>query len=388
MKPKVKPGIEVFLSKYARNYRRKRFGLITNPTGIDSQLHSSVDLLYQCKDIKLVSLYGPEHGIRGDIFAGKHIENENDPKTNLPVFSLYGATRKPTPEMLKDIDVLVFDIQDVGARYYTYVYTMAYAMQTAKELGIEFMVFDRPNPLNGELIDGPTLDPRYSSFIGLYPIPIVHGLTVGELARFFNKEFNIGVKLTVVPMQGWKRKMQFEQTGLPWVLTSPQIPQPSTCWHYVITGFMGELLSLSTGVGYTLPFEIVGAPWLKAAEFSAQLNKRKLPGVLFRPLYFRPYFFKFADEPCGGVQIHITDRNLLKPVEVGMTVFAELVKQYPDAGIFEVTPERLKMYYQATGSDLYHHALLKGTPASQLIRSWKKDLVRFAKTRQSYLLYK
>lgn len=384
---KVKPGIEVFLSEYASRYAGKHIGLITNPTGVDSQLRSTADLLFETPGLKLTALYGPEHGIRGDIFAGEHIANETDRKTGLPVFSLYGATRKPTPEMLEGIDVFFFDIQDVGARYYTFIYTMAYAMEAARDKGIEFVVFDRPNPITGTLTDGPVLDTRFSSFIGLYPIPIVHGLTVGELARLFNEEFGIGCQLTVIPMEGWHREMDFSQTGLPWILTSPQIPQASVCWHYVITGFIGELLSLSTGVGYTLPFEIIGAPFIHSDNLAAKMNRLNLPGILFRPLTFRPWYFKFKDEPCGGVQIHITDTRLLRPIETGLHLFATLLQEYPDAGIMEVDESRMKMFHQALGTDAYDSLLKQGTQVENIIEDYKRNLNIFNALRHNYFLY-
>lgn len=387
MKPLVKPGIEVFLKKYVHQYKGKRIGLITNPTGVDSQLRSTADLLHQHPDIKITALYGPEHGIRGDIFAGDHVETGVDEKTGIPIFSLYGKTRRPTPEMLENIDVFLFDIQDVGARYYTFVYSMAYAMEAAREKGIEFVILDRPNPITGNMIDGPILDPKYSSFIGLYPIPVAHGLTVGELAMFFNKEFNINCHLTVIPMEGWNRDMEFSDTGLPWVLTSPMIPQASICWHYVMTGFIGELLSLSTGVGYTLPFEVVGAPFVQAEELAEAMNTLQLPGVLFRPLTFRPYFFKFTGEPCGGVQIHITDKKTLRPTAVGFHLFSTLLKLYPDKEIMEVSEERLKMFHQAVGTDRYDLVFSSSHSMTPVIEQWEQGLTEFNQKRKSYLLY-
>ncbi|MDI6784673.1 MAG: DUF1343 domain-containing protein [bacterium] len=387
----VKPGISVLLKEQKELIAGKRVGLITNPTGITPNLISTADAIAKIRGTKLTALYGPEHGIRGDIFAGDTVDTYTDAKTGVPVYSLYGKTRKPTQEMLENIDALIFDIQDVGSRYYTYVYTMAYAMEAAKEKGIPFIVLDRPNPINGELIEGPVLDPKFSSFIGLYSIPIVHGLTVGELAKLFNQEFNIHCDLRIVPVKGWKRTMTFTETKLPWVATSPHIPQPSTVWYYATTGFIGELHTICIGVGYTLPFEIVGASWINGERLAKELNREKLPGIIFRPLTFRAYYYIFKDQVCQGIQVHITKLKEFSPVMVGMHILATIYKMYPERTIFPADlPQpgsRLKMFYQAIGSDSVQKMLEQGKSAEEIIASWQEGLEAFKKVREKYLLY-
>ncbi|MBP2664954.1 MAG: hypothetical protein H6Q71_2902 [Firmicutes bacterium] len=283
---KVKLGIDN-VDQHLSLFSGKRVGLITNATGMNSQFQSSIDVL--AAKTKLVALFSPEHGIRGAVPAGirgavpagDKVGSQKDSKTGLPVFSLYGATKKPTPEMLENLDVIAFDIQDVGARAYTYIYTMAYAMQAAKENGKTFVVFDRPNPIGGVEVEGGITKPGFESFIGMYPIPIRHGMTVGELAKLFNKEFGIGCDLTVIDMTNWHREMYFNDTGLPWVMTSPNIPTPDTALVYPGTGIFGGT-NISEGVGTTRPFDFVGAPWLDAESLANQMNAMKLPGVIFR----------------------------------------------------------------------------------------------------------
>ncbi|MCY9141983.1 DUF1343 domain-containing protein, partial [Peribacillus frigoritolerans] len=304
-KQKVSPGIEVLLKEEENVLSGKKVGLITNPTGIDSKLTSIVDLLHDDPDINLTALFGPEHGVRGDAQAGASVEYYIDEKTGLPVYSLYGKTKKPTPEMLKDVEVLVFDIQDVGTRYYTYIYTMAYAMEAAKENDIPFIVLDRPNPQGGESVDGPVLEPEFSSFVGLYPIPLKHGMTVGELATLFNKEFKIGADLKVIKMKGWKRDMDYDDTGLPFVLPSPNMPTVSTTYVYPATGLI-EGTNVSEGRGTTKPFELIGAPYINSDELAGKLNALRLPGVKFRAASFTPTFSKHAGKLSHGVEIYIT----------------------------------------------------------------------------------
>ena len=274
-KPKVELGVERLLED-PDLLKGKRVGLITNPTGVDSKMTSIVDLFAASDDFELTALYGPEHGVRGDAQAGSTVSSYIDDVTGLPVYSLYGATKKPTPEMLNDVDVLVFDIQDVGTRYYTYIYTMAYAMEAAAEQGIPFVVLDRPNPQGGLRVEGPVLDPTYSSFIGLYPIPLKHGMTVGELARLFNREYQIQADLEVVKMKGWKRSMSFEETGLPFVMPSPNMPTTDTVNVYPATGLF-EGTNLSEGRGTTKPFQLIGAPYIEAHDYAKTLNALRLP---------------------------------------------------------------------------------------------------------------
>lgn len=387
----VKPGISVLIKEQTNLITGKRVGLITNPTGITPTLVSTADAIAKIKGAKLTALYGPEHGIRGDIFAGDNVETYTDIKTRVPVYSLYGKTRKPIKEMLANIDVLIFDIQDIGSRYYTYVYTMAYAMEAAIENGLPVIILDRPNPINGTLVEGPVLDPNFSSFIGLYPIPIVHGLTIGELAQLFNQEFNIHCDLKIVPLIGWKRNMTFKDTKLPWVATSPHLPQSSTAWHYATTGFIGELHTICIGVGYTLPFEIVGASWINGEKLARELNRQRLPGVRFRPLTFRPYYYIFKDQVCQGVQVHITKLKDFSPVSTGLHILDTIYRLYPERTIFPADLDspgsRLKMFYQAMGSNSVHKMLEQGKSVAKIIDTWNEKIDAFRKVREKYLLY-
>lgn len=271
-------GVEVLLDEELDQLEGKNVGLITNPTGVDQELNSIVDTLHNHPDVNLVSLYGPEHGVRGSEQAGDYVEFYIDERTGLPVYSLYGETRKPTPEMLEGVDVLLFDIQDVGTRFYTYIYTMAYAMEAAAENDIEFMVLDRPNPIGGVSVEGPVLDPDYSSFVGLYPIPLRHGMTVGELALLFNDEFDIGADLSVVEMNGWERSDYYDDTPLEWVLPSPNMPTLDTAAVYPGAALI-EGTNVSEGRGTTKPFELIGAPFIDGVDLAEQLNNAGLPGV-------------------------------------------------------------------------------------------------------------
>jgi len=387
--PLVKPGIDVLLEKRLDLIRGKRVGLITNPTGITSDFRPTIDALFACKETRLVALFGPEHGIRGDVPGGEPIASYVDRKTGLPVHSLYGRTRKPTPDMLKGLDVLIFDIQDIGIRPYTYIYTMALAMEAAREQGLPFIVLDRPNPLGGHRVEGKILEPRFESFIGMYPIPYVYGMTVGELARLFNEEFGIGVDLTVVPMEGWRRGMLFEETGLLWVPTSPHVPYAHTVFLIAATGGLGELSVLSEGVGTPMPFELVGAPWIDGEKLAAELNRRNLPGVYFRATHFRPFYFRFAETPCQGVQIHILDARAFEPMRVQIHILAAIRRLFPDHPLFDVraNPKGIRNFDRAMGSDSIRRQLEAGWEAEKIIRSWEPELEKFRQIRRKYLLY-
>ena len=388
--PVVKPGIDMILEKHLGLIKGKKVGLITNPTGVNAQFTSSIDLLHQCKACELVALFGPEHGIRGDYFAGAQVGHTTDTATGVMTYSLYPRYKKPTPEMLKDVEVLLYDIQDIGVRGYTYIYTMAYAMMAAKENNIPIIVLDRPNPLGGNLVDGNILDPKFSSFIGMYPIAYVYGMTPGELALYFNKEFNIGAKLKVVKMKGWTRSMKYWDTGLPWVPPSTHIARPDSAFYCAITGIMGELHTVNEGVGYTLPFEIVGAPWINPQQLADDLNRRKLPGIYFRPISYEPRYFAFANQKCHGVQIHITDYDAVKPVQTCIHIMEAINKLHPDQHIFQnpKAPNRIAMFDKAMGTDEVRLALEKGASAEEIIRNWQPALEKFLKTRAKYLLYR
>ncbi|MFS0763721.1 DUF1343 domain-containing protein [Peribacillus sp. 1P06PB] len=382
-KQKVSPGIEVLLKEEKNVLSGKKVGLITNPTGIDSKLTSIVDLLHDDPDINLTALFGPEHGVRGDAQAGASVEYYIDEKTGLPVYSLYGKTKKPTPEMLKDVEVLVFDIQDVGTRYYTYIYTMAYAMEAAKENDIPFIVLDRPNPQGGESVDGPVLEPEFSSFVGLYPIPLKHGMTVGELATLFNKEFKIGADLKVIKMKGWKRDMDYDDTGLPFVLPSPNMPAVSTTFVYPATGLI-EGTNVSEGRGTTKPFELIGAPYINSDELAGKLNELRLPGVKFRAASFTPTFSKHAGKLSHGVEIYITDREEFKAVPTGLHIIKTIQDLYP--GDFEFLAA--KNFNLLIGNGWVMSRIEEGSSVNEIMKEYQVKQDAFKKVRKNYLLYK
>lgn len=319
----MKLGIEL-VKNFKDIFKDKKVGLITNHTGLDQNFKSSIDILDEVTDLR--ALYAPEHGIRGDIQAGQKLDTYIDEKTGLTVFSLYGATKKPTDEMLKDIDVLCFDIQDVGARYYTYIYTMAYSMIAAKENNKEFVVFDRPNPLGGKKIEGNMLDLEYRSFIGYYPMLQRHGLTIGELAKMFNEEYGIGVKLHVVKMEGWRREQEFDDLDLSYVLPSPNLPTVDSVYNYLATCIF-EGTNLSEGRGTTKPFSFIGAPWLKNTLIIEELRKLDIKGVAFREVYFTPTFSKHKDVLCKGIELLIKDKAAYEPVILSM-ILLKLVRKH------------------------------------------------------------
>jgi uncharacterized protein YbbC (DUF1343 family) len=382
---KIKLGIDVLLEKKLSLIEGKKVALITNPTGVNRDCQPTIDLLFKQPQVKLVALFGPEHGIRGDIPGGKNVGQYQDPQTGLPVYSLYGKTRRPTPEMLKGVEVLIYDIQDIGSRAYTYIYTMAYAMEAARDNKIPFVVLDRPTPLGGLRVEGNVLDPKFSSFIGLYPIPQVYGMTVGELAKFFNQEFKINCDLTIVPMEGWRREMSWEATGLFWIPTSPHVPHARTVFFVAATGGIGELNTISEGVGYPLPFELIGTPWMDGQKLAEELNRRNLPGVLFRPTFFRNYYLKFINEQCAGVQIHLVDEKLFAPCAIQIHLLEAIQKLYPERKIFD-TP-RIDMFDKAFGTDQIRLAIQNGVTAEKIIADWQVQLENFKSKRKNYLIY-
>ena len=404
---RVRSGLEVFLSGRLDLVKGKRVGLITNPTGVGPDLRSTVELFRSNPGIDLVALYGPEHGVRGNAQAGEYVAFYRDETYGLPVFSLYGPSFKPEPGMLKNIDeymrthdtqkaekvtegtkvegidVLVFDIQDAGVRVYTYIATMATAMQAAAEAGIEFVVLDRPAPLNGIDMEGAILEyPELSSFIGLYPVPLRFGMTAGELARLFNDKFlSPKAKLTVVPMEGWKREMWYDQTGLPWVIPSPNLPTLDAAAVY--PGLVAlEGTNLSEGRGTTRPFELFGAPWIDGHAIAAKLNGLGLPGVRFREAWFTPSFSKFQGELCGGRQIHVTDRSAFRSVAAVLHIVQTVRAMYPDKFAFHES-----YFDKVMGTASVRKALEAGTDAAAIAAGWQTGLDAFAALRKPYLLY-
>ncbi|MBB6451285.1 uncharacterized protein YbbC (DUF1343 family) [Geomicrobium halophilum] len=373
-------GVDVLLEDELDEIKDKNVGLITNPTGVNQNLNSIVDVLHQHQDVNLVSLYGPEHGVRGDAQAGDDVEYYIDERTGLPVYSLYGDTRKPTPAMLEDVDILLFDIQDVGARFYTYIYTMAYAMEAAGENDIGMMVLDRPNPLSGLGVEGPVLEPEYSSFVGMYPIPLHHGMTVGELAMLFNEEFNLDADLTVVEMEGWEREMYYDDTPLEWVLPSPNMPTFDTSIVYPGAALI-EGTNVSEGRGTTKPFELIGAPFIDGTELAEDLNALDLPGVQFRAAYFTPMFSKHEGELSGGIEIHVQDLEEYEPIETGLHIVKMIHDTYPDE--FEFTD----FFDSLIGNSWIREELENGTAIEEITGMWEEELEEFKQTRIDYLLY-
>ena len=388
---KVKTGIEVLRDQHFKLLEGKRVGLITNPTGVDSKLKSTVDILFEAKNVKLVALFGPEHGVRGDAHAGDKVENITDAKTGLPVYSLYGKTRKANPDMLKGIDVLVYDVQDIGCRSYTFISTMGLAMEVAAENNIEFMVLDRPNPLGGKKIEGNLTELPFISFVSQFKIPYIYGQTCGELARMLNDENMLKkkCKLTVVRMKGWHRSMTWEQTGLEWVIASPHIPNKNSSYFYPVTGILGELGYVSIGVGYTLPFQMIGAPWIDAEKYASAMNQLQLPGLEFRPIYFKPFYSNFKDENCQGVQIHIMDYNKANLSEVQFYLMQELNRLYPDKAVFDhANKDRFNMFDKVSGTDQIRLRFAKNNSVADIKDYWNKDVENYRKISKKYYLYR
>jgi uncharacterized protein YbbC (DUF1343 family) len=377
-------GVEVLLEQRLDLLRSKRVGLVTNATGVDRQLRSSVDRFAAHPDFSLVSLFGPEHGVRGDVQAGDKVASSRDAATGLPVHSLYGEHREPTPAMLEGIDVLVFDIQDVGARFYTYPYTLAGVMRAAKSAGIPVIVADRPDPMGGVLVEGPVLDPALASFVGLFPIPLRHGMTLGELATLFNTEFGIGADLHVVAMQDWQRGDEPLRGALPWVPPSPNMPTPDTALVYPGLGLL-EGTNVSEGRGTTRPFETVGAPWVDATALAETLNALRLPGVRFRPTWFTPTFSKHAGKACAGVQLHVTDRAAFRPVRTGIAVLKALHDQHPKD--FAFLPGEPPFFDRLAGVPWLREAIVRGDAIDAIEARWHGPLAEFERRRQRHLLY-
>ncbi len=394
----VKTGIDVLQENGFAQLQGKKIGLVTNPTGVDKNLVSTVDILANAPGVELVALYGPEHGVRGNIHAGDKVDSSTDPATGLPVHSLYGKTRKPTPEMLEGIDALVYDIQDNGCRSFTYISTLGLLMEAAAENSKEIIVLDRPNPLGGNKVEGCYVEPGYFSFVSQFKIPYLYGLTVGELATLLNEEgLVVGekgdkepfkCKLTVVPMEGWKRDMQFADTDLPWVLPSPHMPQAASVLYYPATGILGELGYMSIGVGYTLPFEIIAAPWIVAEDLVAELEKMNIEGVNFRPLYVKPFYSAYKGENIGGVQIYVTDFEKAELTAVQFQVMEAMAKLYPEKAVFDNADNgRYRMFDMVSGSNYIRETFTKNNTYASIKEYWNKDVNEFKELSKRYYLY-
>jgi uncharacterized protein YbbC (DUF1343 family) len=382
----VKTGLDVLLAEKPHLLRGRRVGLVTNPTGVTGDLESTVDVLHRAAGVQLAALFGPEHGFRASAPDGVAVASDRDRRTGLPVHSLYGPTKKPTPQMLAGLDVLVFDLQDCGARFYTYTWTLRYCLEAAAEKRLPLLVLDRPNPIGGEAVEGPVLDRRFASFVGDWPIPIRHGLTLGELATLFNR--TIGADLTVVRMQGWQRAMWFDDTGLPWVLPSPNLPTLAAATVYPGTCLV-EGSNLSEGRGTSKPFEFVGAPWVDGDDLALALNTLRLPGVRFRPIAFAPTTSKHSGSTCGGVQVHVRDRQAFQAVATGVHILASIKRLYPGdfrwlPTSWEGQPPHIDLL---AGTDRLRQALDAGVPVADIVAEWQPGLAAFLQERAEVLLY-
>ena len=387
----VKTGIEVLRENNFNILEGKRVGLLTNPTGVDRKLKSTIDILFEAPNVNLTTLFAPEHGVRGDEYAGARIDNTKDEKTGLPVYSLHGKVKKPTPEMLANVDVIIYDIQDIGCRSYTFISSLGLLMEAAAENGKEVVVLDRPNPLGGHKIEGPLVRSGFHSFVSQYSIPYIYGLTCGELAIYLNEKGLTKAKcaLTVVPMEGWRRDMTFDQTGLKWVLTSPHIPQFTTTYFYPLSGIVGELNALSVGVGYTLPFELFGAEWIHQDSLVRRMNALQLPGLLFRPIVYRPFYAFGSGKLMRGVQVYITDFEKAVLSEVQFYVMQELHKLYPDKNPFLLgSLKNYKMFDNVCGTDQVRIQFSKRFLFEDIRELWRKDVEAFRKSSKRYWLYK
>lgn len=395
--PKVKTGIEVLRDRGFDALQGKRVGLVTNPSGVDSQLRSTIDILYNAPGVNLVALYGPEHGVRGDVYAGGKVSDSKDAATGLPVYSLYGATRKPTQAMLEGIDVMVYDIQDVGVRSYTYISTLGLVMEACQEKGIEVMVLDRPNPLGGNKIEGCYVEPGFHSFVSQYKIPYVYGLTPAEVALLINAEgLNRGqkgdqapakCKLSVIPMEGWTRDMVYEDTGLPWVLPSPNIPFKESPMYYAASGVCGELYGfMNIGVGYTLPFQLFGATWLDPVKLLKKVQSYGLEGVSFRTIWFKPFSGSQKGELVGGLQFFFTDYEKARITEVQFHIMQAVAELYPDKKAFEII-SGYGLFDKVCGTDYVRTTFSKRYKVEDIIDYWRKDEESFRELSQMYHIY-
>lgn len=404
----VKFGIDVLRDENFKSLAGKRVGLIANPASVDEHLAPTSHVIRDSGVVNLVAMFGPEHGIYGDEYAGDKVTDRKDPRTGIPIYSLYGKTRKPTPEMLAGIDTLVFDLQDIGARSYTYISTLKVAMEACAEQGKQLVVLDRPNPLGGQRVEGPGLDEKnYTSFVGIIDVPYLHGMTTGELAQLMRERYHPDFdKLTVIKMTGWTRDMTWEDTGHAWVPTSPHLPHISTIAAYAATGIVGELYVISNGVGYTLPFEVVGAPYVDGEALSDALNQywrsprqaydalsdnkvvkaeksAKPEGVFFRSVRFKPFYATFKTELCQGVQVHIDPKRAGTIVEINYRLMEALNAKK----ILEEAPKRHDMFDKVNGSDEARRYLTEGKDLSELFAKWKRQCDQFKDARKKYLLY-
>jgi uncharacterized protein YbbC (DUF1343 family) len=393
----VKSGVEVLRDRHFQGLEGKRVALLTNPSGVDRKLHSTIDILHNAENVNLVRLFSPEHGVRGDIYAGGYADDTVDETTGLKVYSIYGKHRSPTPEMLEGLDVVVYDIQDVGARSYTFISALGLMMRACAENGVEVMVLDRPNPLNGLKVEGCCVEPGFHSYIGEFKIPYVYGLTVGELALLINEEgLNCGekgdleplkCKLTVVPMEGWKRSMTYADTGLPWVLPSPQVPGAQNAIGYPCAGIVGDFSSfyLNIGVGYTLPFEVFAAEWIDAQKFKETLDSYNIPGVAFRTIHYKPFFGSDQGKLLHGVQYYFTDYDAAPLTLLNFYVMQAVHELYPGHNPYDGKANRT--HDIVCGTDYVRNTFGQSFKVSDIIDYWNKDVEAFKSLSRKYYLY-
>lgn len=394
---RVKPGIEVLRDRGFSGLSGMRVGLVTNPSGVDSQLNSTIDILYGAPGVELVALFAPEHGVRGDIYAGGKVESGRDPRTGLPVHSLYGATREPSQEMLKGLDIMIYDIQDVGSRSYTFISTLGLVMRACAEAEIPVMVLDRPNPLGGKKVEGPLVEPGFNSFVSQYRIPYVYGLTVGELAMLINEEgLNRGqngkeeprkCSLFVVPMEGWSRDMLFNDTGQPWVLPSPNIPYPESAVCYPSAGLIGEMYNyLNIGIGYTLPFATFAEEWVDADRLKEVLDSYEVPGVAWRTVHYKPTSGRLSGKLIHGVQYYYTD---YEAATITLTQFyvMQAVWELYGKNPFVLSAERIPMFNKVCGTDFVSNTFGQSLKVSDIVDFWCADAETFKRLSAKYYLY-
>jgi uncharacterized protein YbbC (DUF1343 family) len=386
---RVRLGSERLLDSPALDGRR--VGVVCNPASVDHELRHVADRLATHRGARLSALFGPQHGFRSDV-QDNMIEtgHTRDTIRKVPVYSLYSETREPTAEMLRDLDVLVIDLQDVGVRIYTYIYTMANCLKAARRHGVRVVVCDRPNPIGGLAVEGMVLRPGHESFVGMYPVPMRHGLTIGEVAKLFNEHFAIGADLEVVPMEGWRREMYFDDTGLTWIMSSPNIPTFDTTTVYP-GAVLFEGTNISEGRGTTRPFEFVGAPWIVAERFSDAMNRQELPGVFFRPIVFEPTFHKHARQACAGCQIHVRDRRTFRPVAAAVALISAFRASDPAKFKWKDPPyeyehDRIPIDVLAGSTEL-REQIEGGVAPAEIARSWETDVAEFERIRKKFLLY-
>ncbi len=388
---KIDLGIDVFFKENKQAIlNNKKIALVINHTSVNKDLKPTLEIfLENAKSYKITKIFTPEHGLNGSNLAGEKVSNSK--KQNLDIFSLYGKHKRPTSQMLQDIDIIIYDIQEIGCRSYTYATTLYYLIEEAAKKNIKVIVLDRPNPINGLILDGPMLEDQYRSFLGYINVPYCHGMTIGELAKFFNSEYKVGCDLEIIPMNGWKREMAFCDTKLNWIPTSPNIPEPDTPLFYATTGILGELELVSIGIGYTLPFKIVGAPWIDAKILAENLNKQKLNYVKFIPYYFKPFYGPYKDKYCQGIKIEIIDKSNYKPLSVGYLILGILKSLYPEIFIEKLkslSESKINIFCLVNGNKEIYNMLLNEKYAAWKMIQFQEDKVKeFQEKRKKYLLY-